>query len=82
MPYLTSYIFFFFTFFRFVFYISVVCDNAIEGKKSLQAAIDDLFSLHSDETESKELKPTLLWSALYIQDLIEVCLIFLLFLYC
>ncbi|KAL7611844.1 hypothetical protein Lser_V15G07106 [Lactuca serriola] len=56
---------------KFVFYISVVCDSAIEGKKSLQAAIDDLFSLHSDETESKELKPTLLWSALYIQDLIE-----------
>ncbi|KAI3514549.1 hypothetical protein L1887_13049 [Cichorium endivia] len=55
----------------FVFYISVVCDDALEGKKSLHAAIDGLFSVHTDQTDSNELKPTLLWSALYIQDLIE-----------
>ncbi|KAL8246838.1 hypothetical protein R6Q59_008054 [Mikania micrantha] len=64
----------------FVFYISVVCDDALEGKKSLHAAIDNLFSRHTssptdsgstDQTESAKVKPTLLWSALYIQDLIE-----------
>lgn len=64
----------------FVFYISVVCDGASEGKRSLDAAIDVLFSVHSsgttdgsstDQTDSTEMKPPLLWSALYIQDLIE-----------
>ncbi|KAL4577784.1 hypothetical protein LXL04_013897 [Taraxacum kok-saghyz] len=54
----------------FVFYISVVCDNAIEGKKALHAAIDGLFT-SNDQSDSEEMKPTLLWSALYIQDLIE-----------
>ncbi|KAI3798784.1 hypothetical protein L1987_34063 [Smallanthus sonchifolius] len=64
----------------FVFYISVVCDNALEGKKSLHAAIDSLFSAHTsgttdscstDQIDSTEVKPTLLWSALYVQDLFE-----------
>ncbi|KAI7738379.1 hypothetical protein M8C21_008442 [Ambrosia artemisiifolia] len=64
----------------FVFYISVVCDNALEGKKALHAVIDGLFSVHTsgtaessstDQTESTEVKPTLLWSALYMQDVIE-----------
>ncbi|XP_076882049.1 rab escort protein 1-like [Bidens hawaiensis] len=64
----------------FVFYISAVCDDAVEGKKALHAAVDSLFSVHAsgttdngstDQTESTVVKPTLLWSALYIQDLIE-----------
>ncbi|KAJ9540849.1 hypothetical protein OSB04_027355 [Centaurea solstitialis] len=64
----------------FVFYISVLCDDTLEGKKLLHAAIDCLFSVRSpgttdtsstDQTESTEVKPALLWSALFIQDLIE-----------
>ncbi|KAK9050531.1 hypothetical protein SSX86_030502 [Deinandra increscens subsp. villosa] len=64
----------------FVFYISAVCDDALEGKKSLHAAMDSLFSVHTsgttdssltDQIESTEVKPALLWSALYVQDLIE-----------
>lgn len=70
----------------FVVYFSALCDDALEGKKSLNAAMDSLFSVHTldtadssstdqaDSTEAKdstEVKPTLLWSALYIQDLIE-----------
>ncbi|XP_024983568.1 rab escort protein 1 [Cynara cardunculus var. scolymus] len=64
----------------FVFYVSVVCDDALEGKKSLHAAIDGLFSIHSSgatdtsstvQTDTTEAKPSLLWSALFIQDLIE-----------
>ncbi|KAJ0703610.1 putative GDP dissociation inhibitor, FAD/NAD(P)-binding domain superfamily [Helianthus annuus] len=64
----------------FVFYVSAVCDNALEGKKALHAVIDSLFSGHTsgtaessstDQTESTEVKPTLLWSALYMQDVIE-----------
>ncbi|KAK1410526.1 hypothetical protein QVD17_37063 [Tagetes erecta] len=62
----------------FVFYISVLCDDAVEGKKSLHAAIDSLFSVGTSGTtdtsssdQTTEVKPTLLWSALYIQDIIE-----------
>ncbi|KAJ0853741.1 putative GDP dissociation inhibitor, FAD/NAD(P)-binding domain superfamily [Helianthus annuus] len=64
----------------FVFYVSAVCDNALEGKKALHAVIDSLFSVHTsgtaessstDQIESTEVKPTLLWSALYMQDVIE-----------
>ncbi|KAI3738212.1 hypothetical protein L2E82_28235 [Cichorium intybus] len=43
----------------FVFYISVVCYDALEGKKSLRAAIDGLFSVHTDQTDSNEFKPSL-----------------------
>ncbi|PWA76209.1 rab escort protein [Artemisia annua] len=58
----------------------------IAEKKSLHAAMDSLFSVHTLDTadssstdqadsaeakDSTEVKPTLLWSALYIQDLIE-----------
>ncbi|KAI3466224.1 hypothetical protein Pfo_022887 [Paulownia fortunei] len=63
----------------FVTYLSALCDNAVEGKKLLNAAINALFSMpisgnseHSGTDtlcEHTEGKPCLLWSALYIQEL-------------
>lgn len=68
--------------FRFVSYLSTVCDNAVEGKKLLNAALNALFckavssssenSGVDDLCERTEGKPCLLWSALYIQDLTTV----------
>ncbi|XP_047961963.1 rab escort protein 1-like [Salvia hispanica] len=66
----------------YVTYLSAVCDDAVEGKKLLNAAINALFSMalsSSSENnerdnlcEHTEEKPCLLWSALYIQDLTKV----------
>ncbi|OAY60989.1 rab escort protein 1 [Manihot esculenta] len=62
----------------FVLYLSALCDNAHQGKKLLNAAINSLFTCPDpvtrenssvDRIENTELKPTLLWSALYIQEL-------------
>ncbi|KAK4490461.1 hypothetical protein RD792_001138 [Penstemon davidsonii] len=63
----------------FVTYLSAMCDNAVEGKKLLDAAISALFSLpicgNSENngieklSENTDSKPILLWSALYIQEL-------------
>ncbi|KAK4490462.1 hypothetical protein RD792_001139 [Penstemon davidsonii] len=63
----------------FVTYLSAMCDNAVEGKKLLDAAISALFSLpicgNSENngieklSEHTDSKPILLWSALYIQEL-------------
>ncbi|KAG6385857.1 hypothetical protein SASPL_154740 [Salvia splendens] len=65
--------------FRFVTYLSAVCDEAVEGKKLLNAAVNALFHIAvSSSPENNEIdnlrehteeKPCLLWSALYIQDL-------------
>lgn len=70
-------------YFRFVTYLSAICDNAVEGKKLLNAAINALFSMPvSEESENNgidnlrqhtEEKPCLLWSTLYIQELTTVC---------
>lgn len=70
--------------FRFVIYLSAICDDVLQGKKILNAAINALFSLptpaetgedslehQNDSAEMKE-KPALLWSATYIQDLTMV----------
>lgn len=63
-------------------YLSALCDNAHQGKKLLNAAINSLFTCPDpvtrenssvDRIENTELKPTLLWSALYIQELTTVC---------
>lgn len=68
-------------------YLSTLCDDAIHGKKSLHAAINTIFSVATSETpenssydksEDGEVKPNLLWSALYIQELFMVCFLFLL----
>ncbi|KAF3440873.1 hypothetical protein FNV43_RR19159 [Rhamnella rubrinervis] len=62
----------------FVLYFSALCDDAKQGKNLMRAAINDLLKLPGSENaesgsavqgESAEVKPTLLWSALYIQEL-------------
>ncbi|KAF7135370.1 hypothetical protein RHSIM_Rhsim08G0027300 [Rhododendron simsii] len=63
---------------RFVVYLSTLCDDDIQGKKSLHAAMNTIFSVpisetpensSNDKSEDTEVKPTLLWSALYIQEM-------------
>lgn len=66
-----------------MFYISALCEDAIEGKKLLKAAVNSLFSvpisgspesISTEQSEnSEEVKPTLLWGVLYIQELTMVC---------
>ncbi|PSS00387.1 Rab escort protein [Actinidia chinensis var. chinensis] len=62
----------------FVLYLSALCDDANQGKKSLHAAVNAIFSIpisgtpdhgSTDESENTQVKPTLLWSALYIQEM-------------
>ncbi|KAL7154766.1 hypothetical protein ABFS83_03G024600 [Erythranthe nasuta] len=63
----------------FVTYLSAMCDDDVQGKKLLNAAINALFSLPisgnsensgaSNLSEHAEEKPCLLWSTLYIQKL-------------
>ncbi|XP_057974516.1 rab escort protein 1 isoform X2 [Malania oleifera] len=62
----------------FVLYLSALCDDADEGKKLLHTTIRNLFThtvsgnaenSSSIQIKNVELKPTLLWSALYIQEL-------------
>ncbi|GAA0165656.1 G-protein modulator [Lithospermum erythrorhizon] len=64
-----------------VTYLSAPCDDTMQGKNLLQSAIDILFSVpvsgssanstSADENKNDELylKPFLLWSAFYIQEL-------------
>ncbi|GFP92587.1 rab proteins geranylgeranyltransferase component a 2 [Phtheirospermum japonicum] len=69
----------------FVTYLSAICDNAVEGKKLLNEAINAMFCTPISENpensgtenlcEHTEGKPGLLWSALYIQELTTVCLL-------
>jgi hypothetical protein len=69
--------------FRFVLYFSTLCHDADQGKELLHVAMDALLMLpESGHPESNttvqsdiaaEVKPTLLWKALYIQDLTMVC---------
>ncbi|XP_068649018.1 rab escort protein 1 isoform X2 [Aristolochia californica] len=60
-----------------VLYFATLCDSGILGKKSLRAAMKALFgpivceNSESSLPESHETKPTLLWSAMYIQELAE-----------
>lgn len=71
---------------RFVTYLSVICDDAVQGKKLLEAAINAIFSIpvsgiaedNSADQPNSNAKPALLWSALYVQELTKVCVILLL----
>ncbi|GAA0162158.1 G-protein modulator [Lithospermum erythrorhizon] len=63
----------------FITYLSAPCDDNMQGKNLLQSAIDVLFyvpvsgssanSTSDDENKNLYLKPSLLWSAFYIQEL-------------
>ncbi|XP_073121850.1 rab escort protein 1 isoform X1 [Henckelia pumila] len=62
----------------FVTYLSAMSVDAVEGKKLLDAAINALFSIPlpgnsessgiDNSSENIEVKPSLLWSALYMQE--------------
>lgn len=61
-----------------MFHISALCKDAVEGKKLLSAAVNNLFpdpsispmSISNEENGNLDvLQPTLLWHALYIQEL-------------
>ncbi|XP_068323703.1 rab escort protein 1-like [Pyrus communis] len=62
----------------FVLYFSALCDDAEQGKRSLHAAMNALLTLpvsgnrrgSTVHSEDAEIKPTLVWSTLYIQELI------------
>ncbi|CAB4318328.1 unnamed protein product [Prunus armeniaca] len=62
----------------FVLYFSGLCDDAGQGKRLLHAAMNALLTLPVSESgsaagsEDTEVKPTLLWSMLYIQELTTV----------
>ncbi|CAL5394548.1 unnamed protein product [Camellia sinensis] len=54
----------------YVLYLSTLCGDAIQGKKSLHAAVNAIFSVpisgtpensNTDESENADVKPTLLW---------------------
>lgn len=68
---------------RFMAYLSTPCTDAFTGKKCISKAIDALFStkvsndledhLEKNSEENKEsVKPTLLWSCVYVQEIIQV----------
>ncbi|XP_024021059.1 rab escort protein 1 isoform X2 [Morus notabilis] len=63
----------------FVLYFSALCDDAERGKNLLRAAMSALLKIPDSENaesssevqnENAEVKPTLLWSATFIQELI------------
>ncbi|XP_031473675.1 rab escort protein 1 [Nymphaea colorata] len=66
----------------FIVYISMLCDEARQGKNAISAAMNALFmlpvsesaendtSLQSESSESKE-KPKLLWHAIHVQELTQ-----------
>lgn len=69
-------------FVSFVLYFSTLCNDADEGKKLIKAAMDALLTLpgcgNSEsipivQSDSADVKPNVLWSALYIQKLTTVC---------
>ncbi|KAJ6413986.1 hypothetical protein OIU84_006737 [Salix udensis] len=62
----------------FVLYLSALCDDAIQGKRLLNAAMNVLLtfpdSVNSEssstvQSENTEEKPTVIWSGLYIQEM-------------
>ncbi|XP_031269319.1 rab escort protein 1 isoform X1 [Pistacia vera] len=64
----------------FVLYFSALCADADQGKKLLHATLNALQKLLDSENaessltiqgrDAEEVKPTILWSALYVQDLV------------
>lgn len=69
--------------FRFLTYLSAICEDDVQGKKLLHAAINVLFHIPvsggsgnnnfaEDQSETGDAKPALLWSVLYTQELAKV----------
>ncbi|KAL3591204.1 hypothetical protein D5086_009844 [Populus alba] len=62
----------------FVLYLSALCDDAIQGKRLLNAAMNALLtfpdpvnseSSSTVQSETSEEKPTVIWSGLYMQEM-------------
>ncbi|XP_060191859.1 rab escort protein 1 isoform X1 [Lycium barbarum] len=64
-------------------YLSAICDDDVQGKKLLNAAINVLFHIPvsgssgnndsaEDQSETRDAKPALLWSVLYTQELAKL----------
>ncbi|XP_058110253.1 rab escort protein 1 [Magnolia sinica] len=63
----------------FVLYLSTLCDDAVQGKKSIHAAVNALCTIPVSENSEDisvvhegvevEPKPILLWSSMYVQEL-------------
>ncbi|KAJ6918232.1 rab proteins geranylgeranyltransferase component A 2-like isoform X2 [Populus alba x Populus x berolinensis] len=62
----------------FVLYLSALCDDAIQGKRLLNAAMNALLtfpdpvnseSSSTAQSETTEEKPTVIWSGLYMQEM-------------
>nr|XP_016458354.1 PREDICTED: uncharacterized protein LOC107782034 [Nicotiana tabacum] len=69
--------------FRFLTYLSAICEDDVQGKKLMHAAINPLFcvpvsgSSENDKSvenysETRDAKPALLWSVLYTQELTKI----------
>ena len=73
--------------YRFVDYVSTICEDAAQGKELLTTTINDLFSVpvsgnseedsedHQSSNTVVKVKPTLHWSTVYIQEQTVVCLL-------
>jgi hypothetical protein len=64
-----------------VLYLSALCDDAIQGKRLLNAAMNALLTfpdpVNSEnsstvQSETTEEKPTVIWSGLYMQEISTV----------
>ncbi|KAG0466219.1 hypothetical protein HPP92_017799 [Vanilla planifolia] len=63
----------------YVVYVSTYCDDAHQGKECIRAAMKTLFTIPDSNSCEKDIdlndgsasKPTLLWSAIYIQELLQ-----------
>lgn len=90
LPYLN----WFFAFsFRFLTYLSAICEDDDQGKKLLHAAINVLFQAPvsgssannnsaENQSETGDARPALLWSVLYTQELAKVSTIPFYILFC
>ncbi|KAG6775071.1 hypothetical protein POTOM_018497 [Populus tomentosa] len=74
----------------FVLYLSALCDDAIQGKRLLNAAMNALLtfpdpvnseSSSTVQSETSEEKPTVIWSGLYMQEMSTVLHVFNFFLF-
>ena len=79
--------------YRFVDYVSTICEDAAQGKELLTTTINDLFSVpvsgnseedsedHQSANTVVKVKPTLHWSTVYIQEQTVACVLLLSFFY-
>uniref|UniRef100_A0A1J3G7J2 Rab escort protein 1 n=1 Tax=Noccaea caerulescens TaxID=107243 RepID=A0A1J3G7J2_NOCCA len=54
-----------------VLYLSTLCDEDDQGKKALLSAMTTLIKPPVSENDDAEAKPSLLWRALYVQELVK-----------